>query len=141
DYTGSELAPAPSGTPYHRGHDDTAEVVDYHNRETVHWYGVDGRFSVPQWVFRSELFQGSIGGGSLSAAYLDLLYHPTALPRWTFLGRVERVRGYEVYRRYTAGARRVLSPGLTLSVNWIEDRASFASVQGLNLQLQRTFQY
>jgi hypothetical protein len=109
---------------------------------TVHWYGLDGRYSVPEWVLRAEAFKGSGGGAEIYGYYLDALYHPRALPRWTFLGRAEAVHGVLLHRRYTLGARVVLRSGLTLSANWIDNRVRFPSnAGGVNIQLQQTLQY
>jgi hypothetical protein len=110
--------------------------------QQVHWYGLDLRYSRPRWVLRGEAFAGTAEGDDIRSYYVDVLYHPDALPRWTFLGRAEAVSGLHHHTRYTVGARVVLGRGLTGSANWIDNHVKFPSnAGGLNLQLLRTWQY
>jgi hypothetical protein len=120
---------------------DAAEDLQHGGRQ-VHWYGLDLRYSRPRWVLRGEAFTGTAAGDDISSYYLDVLYHPDALPRWTFLGRAEAVSGVHHHARYTLGARVVLGRGLAGSINWIDNHLKFSSsAGGLNLQLLRTWQY
>jgi hypothetical protein len=108
----------------------------------VEWYGLDLRYSFHQWVVRGEVFTGSSSDEEINSYYVDLLFHPDNLPRWTFLARAEAVSGYHHHTRYTVGARVIVARGWAVSANWIENHVKFPSnAGGLSLQLQRTWQY
>jgi hypothetical protein len=119
----------------------TGDVNGSTNSRSIHWYGLDLRLSVAPWVVRAEGFTGSVGSQSIYGYYVDGLYHPVSMPRWTFLVRLESVRGRANQERFTVGARVILRRGIAFSVNWIEEDVQFEqSTDGLNLQLLFTFQ-
>jgi hypothetical protein len=102
--------------------------------------GLDWRYSAPQWIARGEWWVGSVGDRHPSGGYLDLIYHPTALPPWTFVGRLEQIRQGKTLRRQTIGTRYVPARGWTLQLNLIAETPDIGG-RGLHFQIVRFIEF
>lgn len=103
-------------------------------------FGLDWRYSTPGWIVRGEYWTGRTGGRALDGGYVDLLYHPEALPAWTLVLRGEVVRWGRTARLGTIGTRYVPAAGWAIHVNWIAENADYGS-KGLHLQLLRGVEF
>jgi hypothetical protein len=63
----------------------------------VRFAGLDLRYSRPTLILRGELVAGGVPDGCYQGFYLDLLYHPVSLHRFTLVGRTEAVQGLPGY--------------------------------------------
>jgi hypothetical protein len=109
-------------------------------RRAARLAGLDWRYSTPGWIVRGEWWTGRSGGRALDGGYLDLLYHPDALPAWTFVLRGEVVHFVRTARLGTLGAKYVAAPGWAIHLNWVEESRPFGT-GGLNLQVLRTIEF
>jgi hypothetical protein len=111
-------------------------------REAVRFLGLDWRLSRPHWIVRGEWVTGRVAGASPGGFYVDLLYHPTALPRITFVGRIEAVDGESAtgsQRRQTVGFKWELPGGTALALNQVFGTArSSPELRGTALFLWHT---
>jgi hypothetical protein len=102
--------------------------------------GLDWRFSVPAWVVRGEWWAGTVGDRHPSGGYLDLIFHPTALPPWTFVGRLEQIRLGRTLRRQTIGTKYVPGRGWSLQLNLITETPDSGG-KGLHFQVLRIIEF
>jgi hypothetical protein len=91
------------------------------NRGAVRFAGLDLRYSRPTLIVRGELVAGEVPDGCYQGFYLDLLYHPLSLHRFTLVGRTEAVQGLPGYgahyARQTLGFKCDLGHGTAVAVN------------------------
>jgi hypothetical protein len=124
-YAGTTRTPTPGGDASDRA---------------VRLAGLDWRYSTPGWIVRGEWWTGRTAGRALDGGYVDLLYHPTALPAWTFVLRGEVVHWRHTFHRVTIGARYIPAPGWALHLNWIDENRDYGA-KGLHLQVLRTVEF
>jgi hypothetical protein len=105
-------------------------------RRTVRLAGFDWRYSIPAWVVRGEWWAGKVGDRHPSGGYLDLIFHPTVLPPWSFVGRLEQIRVGRTIRRQTIGTKYVPGRGWLLQLNLIAETPD-TGAKGLHFQIVR----
>lgn len=90
------------------------------NSPSVSAYGLDLRYTVPQWQFRGEVIHSKSGGMTNQGYYADAFFKPFGAPKTTFLGRIERAESDSPNmvdsHLVTLGVKQVLTPWLQLDV-------------------------
>jgi hypothetical protein len=109
----------------------------------AHFLGLDFRYSRPSLILRGELVAGTVPRGSPKGFYLDALYHPVALNRVTFVGRIEAVRGQPdtggLYQRQTIGLKWEATRGVAVALNQLFEPSHIRSgLRGTTLYLWYT---
>lgn len=112
------------------------ESAEYQGK--AHFLGLDFRLSRPTWIVRGELVAGTVPGGSPRGFYVDVLYHPVALNRVTFVGRLEAVRGQPedggLFQRQTIGVKWDGPYGIAIALNQLFEPSQVRSgLQGTTL--------
>jgi hypothetical protein len=110
-------------------------------------YGLDARWTTPQFQARGEYVVSGSDGFKTRGYYLDLFYKPFGLPNTTFVGRAQAISAMPWDPRpseaYTLGIKQVVWSGLTIDLNYTfgNDGAMNASSKGWAIQAMSSVRF
>lgn len=109
--------------------------------DAVNVYGIDLRYTLPEWQFRTEVIRSQAGPVRTEGFYADGFYKPFGLPQTTFILRVESAsRNDSKFKEsslLTVGVKQALTSWLQFDVlhSWGNNGTLSGSAKGWAVQL------